>query len=91
MDLVLAAVLILQEPAPDFESASRRAVARDAFPVFSNPRMTPAAQVGDAMRAADRVIGVVVEGEAKAYPIVVMGVHELGNDACGGKPIAVSW
>ncbi|MBI1914087.1 MAG: DUF3179 domain-containing protein [Planctomycetes bacterium] len=29
--------------------------------------------------------------QAKAYPVAVMGVHELGNDTCGGEPIAVSW
>ena len=39
----------------------------------------------------DPIIGVYYNGEAKAYPITVMGVHELGNDTIGGLPIAVSW
>jgi len=37
------------------------------------------------------VIGVRVGGAAKAYPVHVMGVHELVNDVCGDVPIAASW
>jgi hypothetical protein len=71
----------------------RQAVMRDAFPVFNNPRMLSAAQA-EADRVIfprDAVIGVAHGGEAKAYPITIMGVHELGNDTIGGVPIAVSW
>ena len=39
----------------------------------------------------DVVIGITHAGEAKAYPVVIMGIHELGNDTIGGIPIAVSW
>jgi hypothetical protein len=42
------------------------------------------------VRPDDPVIGIEIGGEAKAYPLVVMGSHELANDVCGGKPIAVS-
>ena len=37
------------------------------------------------------VIGIECDGEAKAYPIAVMGRHELGNDVCGKTPITVAW
>jgi hypothetical protein len=40
---------------------------------------------------SDAVIGVALGGEAKAYPIVIMGVHELGNDVISDVPIAVTW
>ena len=71
----------------------RQAVARDAFPVFNNPRMLSAAQAeaDGVIFPRDAVIGVAHGGEAKAYPITIMGVHELGNDTIGGVPIAVSW
>jgi hypothetical protein len=39
----------------------------------------------------DMVIGVARGREAKAYPITIMGVHELGNDTVDGVPIAVTW
>lgn len=66
---------------------------RDAFPVFNNPRMLTVQAAEDTGRIfpRDAVIGVYHNGQAKAYPISVMGIHELGNDTIGGKPIAVSW
>ena len=79
----------LNDPEKEFERNSMRAAPRDAFPVLDDPKMTPAA---DAKIKNDAwVIGVVVKNEAKAYPVRVMGVHELVNDTCGGEPIAASW
>jgi len=75
----------------DFDKNARQVVPRDAFPVLNNPEMTPAAKAGGKVLDEEPVIGVVLNGEAKAYPISVMGSHELANDTCGGKPIAVSW
>jgi hypothetical protein len=50
------------------------------------------AQEGDrALRPGDWVIGVSVGKEHKAYPVAVMGRHELANDTCGGQPIAAAW
>ena len=70
-----------------------QAVPRDAFPVFDDPKMLSAAEAEKQGVIFDRdvVIGVAHNGEAKAYPITIMGVHELGNDTIGGVPIAVSW
>ncbi len=70
-----------------------QAVPRDAFPVFDSPAMVSAAEAEERGIVFDRaaVIGVAHNGEAKAYPVAVMGVHELGNDSIGGVPIAVSW
>ncbi len=70
-----------------------QAVPRDAFPVFHNPAMLKGAEAErqGLILPRDAVIGVALGGEAKAYPITIMGVHELGNDTIGGVPIAVSW
>jgi len=77
------------DPEADFGANSRRAAPRDAFPVLDRPKMTKAADAR--LGAAEPVIGVVVGGEARAYPVAVMGRHELANDVCGKVPIAVSW
>jgi hypothetical protein len=68
-------------------------VPRDAFPVFDNPKMVPAAEAEarGLVFERDMVIGVARGREAKAYPITIMGVHELGNDTIDGVPIAVTW
>ena len=70
-----------------------QAVPRDAFPVFDNPRMLSAATAEreGVIYDRDAIIGVAHGKEAKAYPITIMGVHELGNDTIDGIPIAVSW
>jgi hypothetical protein len=40
---------------------------------------------------SDRVIGVFLNGVARAYPVRVLALHELVNDTVGGVPIAVTW
>lgn len=74
----------------DYKRHSRRAAPRDAFPVLFDPELTPAAKA-EGIRDDEPVIGVAIGGEAKAYPISIMGRHELANDTCGGQPIAASW
>ena len=74
----------------DYDRHARRAVLRDAFPVLFDPKLTPAAEAKD-IRDDEPIIGVVLGAEAKAYPISIMGRHELVNDTCGGQPIAASW
>lgn len=39
----------------------------------------------------DKVIGVVLSGEARAYPLRVLAWHEVVNDTVGGVPIAVTY
>ncbi len=70
-----------------------QAVPRDAFPVFDNPDLLTVeeAEAMKMVRDQDAVIGITMGGEARAYPIDVMGVHELGNDTIAGVPIAVTW
>ena len=76
-----------------FDENHRRAVERDEFPVFNNPSMLSAieAEQQNMVKAQDLVLGVAHGDESKAYPIPVLGTHELGNDTIDGIPIAVSW
>lgn len=41
--------------------------------------------------SADRVIGITVNGESRAYPLQLMNVHEIANDTLGGVHIAVTY
>lgn len=68
-----------------------RGAPRDTFRVLENPDMAPAEQAEGSIRPAEWVIGVAHGGEAKAYPVSVMGMHELVNDTIAGDPIAVCW
>ncbi|MFQ5956003.1 MAG: DUF3179 domain-containing (seleno)protein [Kiloniellales bacterium] len=86
---LLALAVVASKAAP----IGWQAVPRDAFPVFDNPEMLTAAEAERRSLVFDRdaVIGVAHGQQAKAYPITLMGVHELGNDTIDGIPIAVSW
>ena len=68
-------------------------ITRDTFPVFNDPLMLSAEQAEQRRLVFPRaaVIGVAHGTSAKAYPIAVMGIHELGNDTIDGIPIAISW
>ncbi len=61
------------------------------FPVKSGLTIVPAARA--ALRDDDLVLGVVVGGEARAYPINLMWEpqNEVLNDTLGGEPIAATW
>ena len=75
----------------DYDKHARQVVPRDTFPVLLDPKMTKAAEVGKRLAGDDLVIGVTHGTKAKAYPVQVMGVHELVNDTLDGRPIAASW
>ena len=37
------------------------------------------------------VLGLVVRGEARAYPLRIMDWHEMANDVVGGVPISIAY
>jgi len=61
----------------------------DAIPALTNPTLVPADSA--ALDDDDPVIGVELEGEARAYSVPLLSRHEIVNDAIRGRPIAVSW
>jgi carotenoid cleavage dioxygenase-like enzyme len=63
----------------------------DAIPAIHDPEMVPVPDVGEDLDDDDKVIGVVIDGEARAYPIRVLSAHEIVNDEIHGRPIAVTW
>ena len=46
---------------------------------------------GGFIAAPNRVIGVVIHGQARAYPIAMLNWHEIVNDRLGSVPIAVTY
>ena len=62
----------------------------DGIPDLRNPKTLTAAQA-DYMNPDDRVFGVSINGEHRAYPLRIINAHEMANDILGGEPIAVMW
>ncbi|MCA9291778.1 MAG: DUF3179 domain-containing protein [Phycisphaerales bacterium] len=48
-------------------------------------------QRGKYLVSTDRIIGVVINGEARAYPLQLLNWHAIANDVVGGRAIAVTY
>ena len=61
---------------------------KDGIPALTDPDTVP---IADAhfLEPGDRVIGVEIGGETRAYPMKVLNWHEVVNDELGGVPIVV--
>jgi len=65
--------------------------ARDQIPALVRPSFISAREVERRLKDSDRVLGVFLNGEAKAYPTQILNWHELVNDEVGDRPVLVSW
>ncbi len=60
----------------------------DGIPPLEHPPHVPPEQA-TYLWPDDRVFGVSINGEHRAYPLRVMNAHELANDTLGGEPISL--
>ena len=65
---------------------------RDGMPALSDPALIPASEVGRSFLVGnDKVAGVSLGGETRAYPLRMLVWHEVVNDTVGGTPILVTY
>ena len=64
---------------------------RDGIPAILNPVFATRADAATQMDPSERVMGVSINGEHRAYPLNLLSRHEIVNDTVGGKPVAVTW
>lgn len=62
----------------------------DGIPSLDNPKLVSADDAGY-VRDDDLVFGVEINGDARAYPLRIMGWHEMFNDIIGGVPVALAY
>ncbi len=65
-------------------------VPRDGIPSIDNPKFVTAADA-DFMSGSDVVMGLAIDGEVKAYPLIILVWHEIVNDEIGDIPVAVTY
>ena len=61
---------------------------KDGIPALRNPATVPVAHT-DFLEPDDRVIGVIINDQSRAYPIAILIQHEAVNDVLGETPILV--
>jgi hypothetical protein len=64
---------------------------KDGIPALFNPEYMSAGEADRQLKPDEEVIGLVVNGVSRAYPIRIMSWHELVNDEIAGTPYLVSW
>ena len=62
----------------------------DGIPPLDHPTMISSADASYLLDD-DLVFGVEINGDARAYPLRIMGWHEMMNDEIGGVPIALAY
>ncbi len=62
----------------------------DGIPALDRPRLV-AADEATYLNEDDRVFGVEIGGDARAYPLRVADWHEMVNDVVGGVPVSLAY
>lgn len=65
-------------------------VKKDGIPSLDGPKMIPGRDA-DYLLGSDFVFGVTINGDTRAYPLRIMGWHEMFNDVIGGVPLALAY
>ena len=63
----------------------------DGIPSIDNPQFVTGAEAHEQYAPDELVIGIEINGDARAYSIPFLSGHEIVNDVVDGKPIAVTW
>lgn len=62
----------------------------DGIPSLDNPKLIKA-QDATYLLDEDLVFGVAINGDVRAYPLRIMGWHEMFNEVIGGVPVALAY
>lgn len=63
---------------------------KDGIPALTDPKFISAGQA-KYLKPQDRVLGVVLNGEARAYPLRILNWHEIVNDIIGPSPVVITY
>ena len=81
---------VLDDASVPFEEILHGGPAKDGIRSLEYPAFVAADNAGF-LRAKDRVLGIELNGVARAYPIRILNYHEIVNDAFGGNAVVVTY
>ena len=64
---------------------------RDGIKAILDPHFIGATAAFPQMAPDERVLGLSINGDHRAYPLNLLSRHEIVNDKVGGVPVAVTW
>ena len=74
----------------DFDEIMSGGPPKDGIPSIDAPQFVPVAEA-DHLKPTEPVIGLAVNGDARAYPLGILIWHEIVNDTVGGVPVTVTY
>lgn len=63
----------------------------DAIRSIEDPIHIDRIRADELYKPDELVLGIEIDGDARAYSIPLLSRHEVVNDVVGGKPVAVTW
>ncbi len=78
----------------DYREIKEAGLGRDSIPPIDKPRFRRARdyrKLNQRIHKSEPVISLVINGDARAYPLAIMMFHEIVNDTVGGVPVAVTY
>ncbi len=76
-------------PHPTYEIVTL--LPRDAILAIFEPEFVAGFEADEQYLPKELVLGVEIDGQARAYSIPFLSGHEIVNDTVAGHPIAVTW
>lgn len=64
---------------------------KNGIPSIDRPRFLSAKDAPAEIKPGDRVLGLTLNGEARAYPIAILNWHEIVNDTLGGQAVVITY
>jgi hypothetical protein len=64
---------------------------KDGIPSIDDPQFVDVPTADETLGDASRIIGIVRDGEARAYPRQILVYHEIVNDEIGGHPVNITY
>ncbi len=74
----------------DFDEIFSGGPPKDGIPSIDEPKFVPVSEMSDPA-PTEPVVALVVNGDARAYPLRIMTWHEIVNDTVGGVPVAITY
>ena len=74
----------------DFQEILSGGPPKDGIPSIDKPKFVPLADV-TGLSDTEPVIGLEINGDARAYPLQILIWHEIVNDKVGGTPVTVTY
>ncbi|WP_418314830.1 DUF3179 domain-containing protein [Piscinibacter sakaiensis] len=79
----------ISDPLVPIAAIQRGGPPKDGIPAIDKPVFIAAGEA--ALAPDDRVLGLAIDGQARAYPIRILNWHEVVNDRFGDRRIVVSY